>query len=87
MARDREEIDPQLLRRMEANCRDLGHMLGSAIQLENERIGFALMIFAFDGPEFTWISNAQRDTMIRALEEFIAKYKSGEATQTSTGKN
>ena len=45
------------------------------------------MIFSFDGPEFTWVSNAQRDDMIKALREFIHKYETGEATQTSEKKN
>jgi hypothetical protein len=29
------------------------------------------MIFSFDGPEFTWISNANRADMVRAMQEFI----------------
>jgi len=29
------------------------------------------MIFSFDGPEFTWISNAQRAYMVKAMQEFI----------------
>jgi len=35
--------------------------------------GFALMIFSFDGPEFTWISNAQRADMVKAMQEFISR--------------
>ena len=82
------DLNPEKLRRMEATCREIGHMIGGAIDsIGDEHHGFALMVFSFDGPEFTWISNAQRDDMIRALEEFIAKYRSGEATQTSASKN
>lgn len=69
------------MRSMEASARDLGRTLGEAVKQKGERIGFALMLFSFDGPEFTWISNAQRDDMIKALRGFIAKYESGEATQ------
>jgi len=72
------------MRRMEASARNLGKLLGEALRSSHseERMGFALMLFSFEGPEFTWISNAQRDDMIKALREFISKYESGEAAQT-----
>lgn len=77
-------MDMDKMRRMEASARDLGHVLGEALSTihSGEKMGFALMLFSFEGPEFTWISNAQRDDMIRALREFIGKYESGEAAQT-----
>ncbi len=80
-------MDMDKMRRMEADARDLGRMIGDAIKQKGEKIGFALMVFSFTGPEFTWISNAQRDDMIKALREFISKYESGEATQTYQGRN
>jgi hypothetical protein len=76
-------LDPELLRRMESDCRDLGHIIGEAIDQDGRHKGFLLFIFSFEGPEATWISNAQREGMIEALEEFIRKLKRGEATLPS----
>jgi hypothetical protein len=83
------ELDPEKLREIEAVSREIGRILGSAINDigYKGRYGFALMLFSFEGPEFTYISNADRDDMIRVLEEFIAKCKSGGASLTSDRKN
>jgi len=35
--------------------------------------GFAIMLFKFQGEEFMWISNADRQDMLKALQEFIQK--------------
>lgn len=80
-------MDLDKMRQMEASARDLGHALGDSLKERHGHIGFALMLFSFDGPEFTWISNAQRDDMIKALREFIAKFESGDATQTFQNRN
>jgi hypothetical protein len=39
--------------------------------------GFALLMFDFSGPGFTWISNANREDMIRALKELIGNFEKG----------
>jgi hypothetical protein len=70
-------MDGDKLRSMEAAGRDIAAALGRAFQRFGEkndaRWGFALMIFSFDGPEFTWISNAQRADMVKAMQEFISR--------------
>jgi hypothetical protein len=84
-------MDMDKMRRMESSARDIAKLLERALdgfrESNGNKMGFALMLFSFDGPEFTWISNAQRDDMIKALREFIAKYESGEATQTYQQRN
>jgi hypothetical protein len=68
-------MDGERMRSMEAAGRDIAKSLQVAFDRfqrgNKEKWGFALMIFSFDGPEFTWISNAQRATMVEAMQEFI----------------
>lgn len=43
---------------------------------EEKMVGFVLIMFTFgEGGSLTWISNAQRIDMIKAMEEWIAKVK------------
>ena len=71
------EMDGDKIRSMEAAGRDLAGVLERALKQyfsrDGERWGFALMLFSFDGPEFTWISNAQRAGMVKTMQEFIAR--------------
>ena len=80
-------MDPEKLRKMEAFCRELGGVIGDAV---DGRIGghqgFAFFLFSFNGPEMTWISNAQRADIIAALEAFIRMYRN-EAPTTSAERN
>ncbi len=66
------EFDPDLIRRMEAYGRETARALETVMERfqeqGGEKWGFSLFIFSFDGPEFTWISNAQRTDMIKALK-------------------
>lgn len=57
-----------MLKRIEAQARDIGKMIGSQMP---EGYGFLVAIFRMAGPEFTWISNAKRDDMVRCMREFI----------------
>lgn len=80
-------MDPELLRLMEATCREIGGLIGRVVQAQTGgKQGFALFIFSFEGPEMTWISNSDRGGMIAALEEFIRRYRT-EAPTTSEGRN
>jgi hypothetical protein len=69
-------VDPEKMREMEAAGRDIAKTLERALAgfhaVGGERWGFALMIFSFEGSEFTWISNAERATMVKTMQEFIA---------------
>lgn len=66
-------IDPNEMRRLEAVAREVGDAIGRAIERQGTQTGFALMIFSFDGPEFTWVSNARREDMVKTMQEFIAR--------------
>jgi hypothetical protein len=72
-----KEMDGDTIRSMEAAGRDIAKSLQVAFDRfqgrNKEKWGFALMIFSFDGPEFTWISNAQRADMVKAMQEFISR--------------
>ena len=60
-----------LISGLESCAREIAGVLQVAIDQNlgrGKKYGFALMLFAFQGPEFTWISNADRKTM----QEFIA---------------
>lgn len=76
-------IDMAYLHSLEAKAREIGHQIGGAVGKGN---GFALLLFSFDGPEMTWISNANRDDMIKVLDEFKAALKAGEADSLSRPK-
>ena len=71
------EIDPERMRMMEACGREIAAALGRATEKFNtqggDKWGFALMLFSFNGPEFSWISNAQRADMVKAMQEFITR--------------
>lgn len=70
-------LDPERMRFMEACGRDIAAALKRAIEKFNsqpgDKWGFGLFLFSFEGPEFTWISNARRADMVKALQEFIQR--------------
>lgn len=59
------------LKELEEGARKLGRVIATGLP---EGVGFALLLFDFgaDG-NLTWISNAQRDDMLKALQEFMRK--------------
>lgn len=71
------EIDPQRMRAMEHSGRELASVLEQVLKQyfnkSGERWGFGLFIFSFEGPEFTWISNAKRADMVKTMQEFITR--------------
>lgn len=83
------EMDANKIREMEFASREIAKTLERAFLSfqkigGSEKWGFALMIFSFEGPEFTWISNAQRADMVKALQEFIQR---NPPNQTSADRN
>ena len=72
-----KKIDMQQeLHRLEESARLMGRTIGQVLEeIEPKKkrgFGFALMIFSFDGDEMTWISNVEREDMIKLLDEFKA---------------
>ncbi len=52
----------------------------------DRKIGFALLVFPFDGPQgarTNWVSNAERAGMLIALKEIVARFE-GQAEQRGT---
>lgn len=77
-------VDMVKLVRMEKVNREVGAIIGRAIKESGGGYGFALLMFSFgDDPEMTWISNAERPDMIKALKEFIEKSEAGEDDEFS----
>lgn len=76
--------DGPVLGPLEDVCRRIGHTIGGVLDEHNAahphspRVGFGLFMFTFGEPDdpdqwMTWLSNAERDTMLDAMEEFLAK--------------
>jgi len=62
---------PIELKVLEEEARKLARVIGGTLP---EGIGFALLLFDFgEGGNLTYLSNAQRDDMLRALQEFMQK--------------
>lgn len=72
----------------------MDHELNSHIDWENRKpgdgqerkVGFGLVMFSFDGPELTWISNAERSDMATALRELLARWDSGHRLEAAEKK-
>lgn len=86
-----KDIDPAKLRYLEAKAREIGKLIDDAINesitggQSNKKFGFALLLFSFDGSELTWISNAEREDMTKALEELLSNWKRGKMTDFPGG--
>jgi hypothetical protein len=71
--------------RLEGEARQIARVLDKALNPDmlhprdekRRTVGFALLMFAFgDAPQpATWISNADRGDMIRAVEEWLERAK------------
>lgn len=66
-------IRPEVMKRIEANARKLGHVIGGSINAlgQAKETGFALVIFSYEGSELTYVSSAEREDMIKALTELL----------------
>lgn len=68
----------KLQERPEAEARHIAKALDGVLNPDRHRaVGFALLMFAFgDAPQpATWISNANRGDMIKAVEEWLERAK------------
>jgi hypothetical protein len=57
---------------IEGKLRDIGRTLKGQVP---EGFGFALLIFSYKPGSMFYVSSAERDTMIAAMREFIAKHE------------
>lgn len=68
------------LAQLEATCRRIGKRIGEGVPAG---VGFVLLLFDFgDDGFFTYLSNAEREGMIKGLRELLAKL---EADPTGRG--
>jgi hypothetical protein len=58
--------------KIEEMLRDIGHTIGDTMP---KGWGFTLMLFEYDGEGLFYISSSTRDTMVKAMREFIAKFE------------
>jgi len=80
-------IDPKTLHDLEDSARKLGRALDDVLNPTRPKTaGFALLLFSFDGPELTWISNADRADMLKALGEFMTHAEAGTLDELSRPK-
>ena len=72
-----KDVDPFIMNALEHQAREIGQIISEVIDAidpgKRKQYGFALMLFSFDGPEFTYVSNAERTTMIKTMKEFIER--------------
>jgi hypothetical protein len=57
---------------VEVMLREIGEAMRHACP---RGFGFTLMIFSFDKGAMFYTSNAERESMIEAMQEFIAKFR------------
>lgn len=77
-------VDPQRLHNLETTAREIARLLDGCIQRSmHVRCGFAFLLFSFEGPEMTWVSNADRVDMVKALRELLARWEAGTADELS----
>ena len=85
------DVDPAKMRFIEAKAREIGTLIDDAININvtgrsaKKRFGFTLILFSFDGSELTYISNAMRADMVKALDELLDNWKRGEMTDFPGG--
>ena len=70
------EIDPSQLRYLESKAREIAKLLDKAVNKgQPRRYGFTLLLYSFEGPELTYISNSNRDDMIKTMKELLARWE------------
>ena len=80
-------IDPVSMRWLEGTARHLAAVIDATIKKGLKRYGFTLFLFSFDGPELTYISNAQREDMVKAVQEWLNRQRSSQRDSTSAENN
>lgn len=72
-------MSPEVAHGLGDVMRDIGRIIDRALEdARGTRMGFALLVFNFgEGGEMSWISNAKREEMLVALNEFITKNAQG----------
>jgi hypothetical protein len=84
-----KNVDPVKMRYLEARAREIAKRLDGALNQSvtgaPKQYGFALPLFSFRGSELAWISNAEREDMIRLMKELLARWEAGDMTDYPGG--
>ncbi len=65
-----------MLHELEDKAAEVGRLIGDSL---TEGVGFCLTLFTLgEGGWFTYVSNAERESMMNALEELLSKLRSNE---------
>jgi len=68
-------VEKQVRLVLEKQCADVGRIIADALPAG---VGFAFLAFDFGARgNIAYFSNANREDMIRALEELLARWKAG----------
>ena len=76
-----QPIQEEYRQKMQSVAASLDELFNGASRGADRKVGFALIVFAFDKPEnpaqprHNYISNAPRPDMIEALEEMLERWK------------
>lgn len=65
-------MDADKIRKMEAMAREIAEALGRATKRLPDT-GFTLFLYSYQGEEFTYISSANREDMVKMMLEFIRR--------------
>jgi hypothetical protein len=82
--------DPERLADLEEMCRELGGLIDTILERGGlAGTGFALLLFDF-GEEgrpgwMTYLSNAEREDMLREMREFLERHEAGTVSDVGTG--
>ena len=61
---------------VESLLKDVGDIIGSALKKHAPGYGFTLMLFSYgEGGNMFYLSSADREDMIRAMDEFKQKFR------------
>lgn len=81
-------IDPAKMRFAEAKARKVANIIDAEVNgnlTKGDRYGFVALVFSFEGPELSYVSNAQRPDMVKALEELLGRWKRREMSDFPGG--
>lgn len=77
-------LDHATLALLESRARTAAKFADSILnpKRDEDKFGFCLFFFSFEGSEMTWTSNTERTGMLAALKEFITRLETEHHTST-----
>lgn len=81
----RHDVLRDLEEQIQPLCREIDFRLGGGLRAKDVGVGFAILLFRFDGPETTYGSNSRREDMIKALRECADRLEARSDSPPGTG--